>query len=93
MSKWITHLNCLINLKEIKYCPNFKAKKIPLYDKDCFNYDVLSYEMLSLVKNDSYNKNKYSFFSKLNLLSKSFGGNKQKLDNCKYKEIKTIKKW
>ena len=87
-----SHSNFFLNLKEIKYCPNCKAKKTQFYDKDCFMYDVLSCEILSLVQNYSFNNYKYSLFSKLNLLSKSFGDNKQKLDNCKCKEIKTIKK-
>ena len=87
-----SHSNFLLNLKEIKYCPNCKAKKIQLYDKDCFMYDALSYEILSLVKNDSYKNYKYSLFSKLNLLSQSFGDCRQKLDNCKCEEIETTKK-
>ena len=87
-----SHSNFLINLKEIKYCPNCKAKKLQLYDKDCFMYDVLSYEILSLVKNESFNEYKYSLFGKLKKLSQSFGDNKQKLEKCQCKEINTIKR-
>ena len=87
-----SHSNFLINLKEIQYCPNCNAKKIQLDDKDCFMYDVLSYEILSLVKNESLCEYKNSLFIKLKKLNQSFGDNKQRLETCKCKEINTIKR-
>ena len=87
-----SHSNFLLNLKEIKYCPECRARKIQMYDKDCFMYSVLSYEILSLVNKDSFINYKYSLFTKLKKLSQSFGDNQQKLEKCKCKEIKTIKR-
>ncbi len=87
-----SHSNFLLYLKEIKYCPDCKAKNIQLFDKDCFMYSVLSYEILSSVNNESFNNYKYSLFTKLKQLSQSFGDNKIKLEKCKCKEIRTIKR-
>ena len=87
-----SHSNFLINLKEIKYCPICKANNIQIYDKDCFMYDVLSYEILSSVKDESFYDYKYSLFPKLKKLSQSFGDNKQRLEKCKCKEINTEKR-
>ena len=86
-----SHSNFLLNLKEIKYCPNCNSKNIQLYDKDCYMYDVLSYEILSLVKNEAFCDYKYSLFSKLKQLSQSFGDNKQKLESCQCQETNTKK--
>ena len=63
-----------------------------MFDKDCFMYSVLSYEILSSVNNESFNNYKYSLFTKLKQLSQSFGDNKIKLEKCKCKEIRTIKR-
>ena len=87
-----SHSNFLINLKEMKYCPNCKVNTIQMYDKDCFMYDVFSFEILSKIKNESFYEYKYSLFHKLKQLSQSFGDNKIKLAKCKCKEIKTKKK-
>ena len=87
-----SHSNFLINLKEIKYCPNCKAKNVQMYNKDCFMYDVLSYEILSLVENENFNDYKYTLFQKLKKLGQSFGDNKQKLEKCNCKEINTTKR-
>ena len=87
-----SHSNFLIQLKEKKYCPNCKTKSLQLYDKDCFMYDVLSFEVLSTVKNESFYQYKYSLFNKLKQLSQSFGDNKIKLEKCKCEEINTKKK-
>ena len=87
-----SHSNFLINLKEMKYCPNCKVKDFQIYDKDCFMYSVLSYEILSTVKKESFYEYKYSLFHKLKQISQSFGDNKIKLEKCKCKEIKTKKK-
>ena len=87
-----SHSNFLLCLKEIKYCPECKAKNMQMYDKDCFMYSVLSYEILSLINNESFTNYKYSLFTKLKQLSQSFGDNKQKLEKCKCKEIKTVKR-
>lgn len=87
-----SHSNFLIHLKEMKYCPNCKIKSLQLYDKDCFMYDVLSFEVLSTVKNESFYEYKYSLFNKLKQLSQSFGDNKIRLEKCKCEEINTKKK-
>ena len=87
-----SHSNFLLYLKEIKYCPECKTRKKQMYDKDCFMYDVLSCEILSLLKNETFKSYKYSLFKKLKQLSQSFGDHKQKLEKCKCKEINTIKK-
>ena len=87
-----SHSNFLLNLKEIKFCPNCKAIKMQIYDKDCFMYDVLSCEILSLVKDESFYDYKYMLFTKLKKLNQSFGDNQQKLEKCKCKEINTQKK-
>ena len=86
-----SHSNFLLNLKEIKFCPKCKAINTQIFNKDCFMYDVLSYEILSLIKDKSFNDYKYSIFSILKHLNKSFGDNKQKLEDCKCEKITTKK--
>lgn len=87
-----SHSNFLLNLKEIKFCPKCKAINIQIFNKDCFMYDVLSYEILSLIKDKSFNDYKYSLFSILKQLNQSFGDNKQKLEDCKCEKITTKKR-
>ena len=85
-----SHSNFLLYLKEIKYCPECKAIKKQLFDKDCFMYDVLSCEILSLIKNETFKKYKYSLFQKLKQLTQSLEKKKQKLEKYKRKKIKFI---
>ena len=87
-----SHSNFLLNLKEIKFCPKCKAFNIQIFNKDCFMYDVLSYEILSLIKDKSFNDYKYSLFTILKKLNQSFGDNKQKLEDCKCEKITTKKR-
>ena len=87
-----SHSNFLLNLKEIKFCPKCKAINTQIFNKDCFMYDVLSYEILSQIKDKSFNDYKYSLFSILKNLNQSFGDNKQKLEDCKCQKITTQKR-
>ena len=88
-----SHSNFLIYLKEVKYCPECKTLTVQKYDKDCFMFTVLSYEILSLIKDNPFSNYKYSLFPKLKYLSQKFGQNdKPRLDKCKCKNISTKKK-
>jgi len=87
-----SHSNFLLNLKEIKFCPKCKVINTQIFNKDCFMYDVLSYEILSQIKDKSFNDYKYSLFSILKNLNQSFGDNKQKLEDCKCEKITTQKR-
>ena len=68
-------INFVLYLKDIKYCPYCKEKIIQVYDKDCFTYDTLSFELLSIVKNESFNIYKYSLFNKLKQISQNIDKN------------------
>ena len=87
-----SHSNFLLNLKEIKFCPKCKAINTQIFNKDCFMYDVLSYEILSQIKDKSFYDYKYSLFVILSQLNQSFGDNKQKLEDCKCEKITTQKR-
>lgn len=83
----IAHKHFFLNLADIQLCPNCNSKKVQLYDKDCFMYNVFINDVLSKLHRKSYNSFKSKLFQKLKESNETYDeGNKPKIPGCNCSE-------
>ena len=78
-----SHKFFLLKLVDIISCPYCNAKKIQMYNKDCFMFDVLIKELTNKLRGKSFSSYKFKLFSKLKEHNETYENeNKIKLPGC-----------
>ena len=80
--KCIAHKHFFLKLADIQYCPNCNNKKVQLYDKDCFMYNLFIKDILDKLHGKSFNSFKLKLFQKIKENNKTFEENKPKIPGC-----------
>ena len=80
--KCLAHKHFFLKLADIQYCPNCNLKKVQLYDKDCFMYNLFIKDILDKLHGKSFNSFKLKLFQKIKENNKTFEENKPKIPGC-----------
>ena len=80
--KCLAHKHFFLKLADIQYCPNCNSKKVQLYDKDCFMYNLFIKDILDKLHGKSFNSFKLKLFQKIKENNKTFEENKPKIPGC-----------
>ena len=83
--KCLAHKHFFLKLVDIQLCPNCNSKKVQLYDKDCFMYNVYINEIINKLHSKSFNSFKLKLFQKLKEHSETFEERK-KIPGCNCNE-------
>jgi len=83
--KCLAHKHFFLKLVDIQLCPNCNSKKVQLYDKDCFMYNVYISEIINKLHSKSFNSFKLKLFQKLKEHSETFEERK-KIPGCNCNE-------
>ena len=81
--KCLAHKHFFLKLAEIQLCPNCNNKKVQLYDKDCFMYNIFIKEIMDKLHGKSFNSFKLKFFQKIKEHDEAFEEKKKpRLPGC-----------
>lgn len=92
----LAHKHFSLILADIQLCPSCNKKKVQLYDKDCFMYNIYISEIVNKLHGKSFNSFKSKFFQKLKEYNETFEERKR-IPGCNCSEklmesyIKTTK--
>ena len=89
------HQHFLLKLVDIISCPYCNVKKVQMYDKDCFMFNIFIKDLTNKLNNQSYNSYKLKLFSKLKELNEIYENeNKIKIPgcNCNLKRMSSYEK-
>ena len=81
----LAHKHFFLKLADIQLCPNCNSKKVQLYDKDCFMYNVYINEIINKLHSKSFNSFKLKLFQKLKEHNEAFEERK-KIPGCNCNE-------
>ena len=85
--KCLAHKHFFLKLAEIQLCPNCNNKKVQLYDKDCFMYNIFIKEIMDKLHGKSFNSFKSKFFQKLKEHNETFEEKKKpRIPGCNCSE-------
>ena len=85
--KCIVHKHFFLQLADIQYCPNCNSKKVQLYDKDCFMYNIFIKDILNKLHKKSFTSFKMKLFQILKEHNKTFEEKKKpKIPGCNCSE-------
>ena len=85
--KCLAHKHFFLKLAEIQLCPKKKKKKVQLYDKDCFMYNIFIKEIMDKLHGKSFNSFKLKFFQKLKEHNETFEEKKKpRIPGCNCSE-------
>ena len=83
MCKCVAHKHFCLKLADIQLCPNCNSKKVQLYDKDCFMYNIYIKDLMNKLHGKSYNSFKLKLFQKLKEFNETYEENKKnKIPGC-----------
>ena len=83
MCKCVAHKHFCLKLADIQLCPNCNSKKVQLYDKDCFMYNIFIKDLMNKLHGKSYNSFKLKLFQKLKEFNETYEENKKnKIPGC-----------
>jgi hypothetical protein len=83
MCKCVAHKHFCLKLADIQLCPNCNSKKVQLYDKDCFMYNIYIKDLMNKLHGKSYNSFKLKLFQKLKEFNEAYEENKKnKIPGC-----------
>ena len=80
--KCLAHKHFFLKLADIQYCPNCNLKKVQLYDKDCFMYNLFIKDILDKLHGKSFNSFKLKLFQKIKENNNTLEENKPKIPGC-----------
>ena len=81
--KCVAHKNFFLRLADIQLCPNCNSKKVQLYDKDCFMYNLFIKDIMNKLHGKSFNSFKSKLFQKVKEYNETFEeNNKPKIPGC-----------
>ena len=83
--KCLAHKHFFLKLADIQLCPNCNNKKVQLYDKDCFMYNIYIKEIINKLHSKSFKSFKLKLFQKLKEHSETFEERK-KIPGCNCNE-------
>ena len=83
MCKCVAHKHFCLKLADIQLCPNCNSKKVQLYDKACFMYNIYIKDLMNKLHGKSYNSFKLKLFQKLKEFNETYEENKKnKIPGC-----------
>ena len=85
--KCAAHKHFFLQLADIQLCPNCNSKKVQLYDKDCFMYNLFIKDITNKLHGKSFNSFKSKLFQKVKEFNKTFEDKKKpKIPGCNCSE-------
>ena len=85
--KCVAHKHFFLQLADIQYCPNCNLKKVQMYDKDCFMYNIYIKEILNKLHKKSFTSFKMKLFHIIKEHNKTFEEKKKpKIPGCNCSE-------
>jgi hypothetical protein len=78
-----SHQYFYLKLADIVSCPHCNSRKIQMFNKDCFMFDIFIKELTNKLHGKSYNSYKLKLFSKLKEFNETYNDeNKARLPGC-----------
>ena len=78
-----SHQYFYLKLADIVSCPHCNSRKIQMFNKDCFMFDIFIKELTNKLHGKSYNSYKLKLFSKLKELNETYNDeNKTRIPSC-----------
>ena len=85
--KCLAHKHFLLKLADIQYCPNCNSKKVQMYDKDCFMYNIFINDIINKLHSKNLDIFKLKLFQKLKEHNENFEEKKKpKIPGCNCNE-------
>ena len=83
-----SHQYFFLKLVDIISCPHCNVKKVQMYDKDCFMFNILTKDIISKLHGKNFNSYKLKLFSKLKEHNEIYENeNKIKIPGCNCNSI------